>query len=1050
MATLASYGVPKVHGDTSPFQSPSTSTPTREAINVPKKSVPLSTSFSISLDNSSESMFPPRRPMSPTLGSAAAAMKKFLRRRRTTCEGDSPHQQHHYPSMLQTFVLVGGVGAESGTTIYDTDHIPSSLPSSPYSSIPLPMASMTKSQSHMATPPTSPINNISTMMRNDRGRDTRRGAYSVSRHLSSENNSRVEHNLVVGHKGVVDSTPKDMKKLKRSLSADSLAPFQARTSSLHRNHRRSTLGLDSAMEMLNVESLDQSMVKASSWDDDMDDEGCMSADVSFSSLLATDLEMLDSLKNEHRQGGKRTVAKEKKQHQSPPQINSRRQKSSIYQASMEFLASYHGPAHLGQGEFSARYLKKEQAKRPDRFLERSIPDPPSKTDMCTRSRLASVASNSTALLLQTDDEGILLISTTPTPTQFYSALKTRKALRTLVTDNEQEFENMLERGFLWSPVSELLDPYSQDDDDDDDDPLEDQDLMLPTVPPQYFLTLRITLTPWHARADESEIYGHFGSRQAPIPTITRKMSAYSLTSNVSPSLSPAASTTSLSLDSSISRDSSPSPSTPFPRDGSPESECPFKKAIKSALILERSSSLLRSKKQKVDRSPHASPKLTGRTLKTSHPSSCVPCHPLDMPVHPFDQESSRHPREESLPGTISNTSTLLSPTLLSPSQSRDQSLPPRKGSLSPLSLPLPNAQGNIGELISPPEKSKDRMRDHTRTTSPPTVPTRRKGSTPAIFYSPPGCNSSEPLIEQGSPTRPQSAAPRSLSMSGTPRPKRTDYVVPSLRAAARQPSSIPVRKRSDQSDVLNANLAAYRMNEERTSTRPQKQACRQKNSGNPQLAARGSPEEHQRVGELNDHLSSTGQQRLHSRDRQAASYASALPVLKSRKQAFYETSEGPNHMDHRGASNYSLVSSTSPPLSRPRHFWSSKEKNLGSDPLVTDILDYHMSEFDSHRAQDPRHTNEYHGKTPFTVSGVEIIPRSVHRHIVKVDRGFVITDNSHNNSSSQDERGDEMTDVTASSGLEAMSEKAVAAQDDGCWRPVQLCQTPAMQTFAFP
>lgn len=1043
MATPASYGVPRVHGDTSPLQSPSTSTPTREPINVPKTSAPLNTSFSTSLDNLSESMSPPRRPMSPTLGGAAAAMKKFLRRRRTACEGDSPQQQPHYPSMLQTFVLVGGVGVESGTTIYDTDHIPSSLPSSPYSSIPLPAASMTKSQSYMATYPTGSINNIGIMMRNDRGRDIRRGACTVSRHLSSENNSSVEHSSVVGHKGVVDSTPKDLTRLKRSLSADSLPPFQARSSSLHRNHRRSTLGLHSAMEMLNVESLDQSMAKASSWDDDKDDEGCMSADVSFSSLLATDLEMLDALKNEHRQGGKRTVAKEKKQQQRPPQSSSHRQKSSIYQASMEFLASYHGPAHIGQGEFSARHLKKEQGKRPDWFIERTIPDPPSKTDMCTRSRFASVASNPTTLLLQTDDEGILLISTRPTPTQFYSAIKTRRAIRTLVTDNEQEFENMLERGFLWSPVSELLDPYSSD---DDDDPLEDQNFMLPTVPPQYFLTLRITLTPWHARADESEIYGHFGSRQAPIPTITRNMSAYSLTSNVSPSLSPAASTTSLSLDS-ISSDSSPSPSTHFPRDGSPESECPFKKEIKSALILERSNSLLRSKKQKIDRSPHASPKLTERTLKTSHPSSSVPCHSFDTPVHPFDQESSRHPREGSLPGTISNTSTLLSPTLLSPSQSRDQSLPPRKGSLSPLSLPLPNTHGNIGELISPPEKSKDRVRDHTHSKSLPTVPTRRKGSTPAIFYSPPGCNSSEPSIEQGSPTRPQSAAPRSLSMSGTPRPRRTDYVVPSLRAAARQPSSIPVRKRSDQSDVMSANLAAYRMNEERTSTRPQKQACRQQNSGNPQLATRGLSEEHQRVGELNDHLPSTGQQRLHSRDRQAASYASALPVLKSRKQVFYETSESPNHMDHREASNYSLVSPTSP---RPRHFWSSKEKTLGSDPLVTNILDYHMSGFDNHRAQDPHHTDESHGKAPFTVSGVAIVPRSVYRHMVKVDRGFVITDNSRNMSSSQDERGDEATDVMTSSGLEAMSEKAVAAQEDGCWRPDQLCQTPTMQTFAFP
>lgn len=1088
MATLTSYEAPKAHGDAkSPRVSPSTYTTTisREPINIPRKSVSaLNTSLSTSLDNStlSESMTsPPRRPMSPTLGGAAAAMKKFLRRRRgTACEGDSqtppPQQQqpqNQRPSMLQAFVLVGGVGAESGTTIYDLDHIqPSSQPLSPYSSIVShsPVAfSVTKPQSHMATPPTSPIHHTGTnqsriptmILRTDRGRDIHRDAYiSSNRRLSPpENNTpSAERNSAVRHKDVLDSTPEGVQgRLRRSLSADSIVPsFQARSSSLHRHHdRRSTLGLDSAMELMLNESMDRSlMAKASSWDqDERDDEGCMSAEISFSSLLATDLEMLDSLKNEHRQGGsgKKTIAKEKKkrerqqqqqhqqksqQKQQQPQINSHRKKPSIYQASMDFLASYHGPTHTGQGEYSTRYLKKaaEQGKHPADWsaIERFTPDLPSKNDTSgSRSRFASVASanSSTTLLLHTDDDGaILLVSTRPTPTQFYSALKTRRALRTLVTNNEQEFENMLERGFIWSPVSELVDPNNPDDDEVLED--QDQDFMISSVPPQYFMTLRITLTPWHARADESEIYGHFARKQAPIPTITKTPSACSLNSSISPSLSPAASATSLSLESSMSSDSGPSaPSTPPPKDGSPESECPFTKAIRTApVILERSSSLLRSRKQ-IDRSPHASPKLTGRTLKASPPSSIVPCHPFDARVHPLDCDSE------------------------------DQSLPSKEGLLGPLSLPLPNTHGNSGKPISPPEKSKDRLRDYTRdyASTPREVP-RRKGSTPAIFYSPPGCNSSSDLLneDQGTPTRLQSAAPRSLSMSGSPRPRRTDYVAPSLRAAARQPSSIPVRKRSDQSDDMSANLAAARRmaEAERPSTRVI-EAWRQKTLGrtsNPQLSARGSPaaREHQRATELDGHLPSIGQQRLHSHDRQVASYTSALPVSKTR-QIFCEKPEGLTkyQMDYRDSSNYNLVAPASPtPTSTHHHFWSSKGKPSGdSDSLAPDqVLDCHHARYDNHRlAQIPRYqVNESRVKSPpFTVSGV-----------VKVDRGFVITNNSRSNrSSAQDECGSKVTDVvTPASGFETTRTEnaAVAAQESGCWRPVQLCQTPVMQTFAFP
>ncbi|KAF9137323.1 hypothetical protein BGX30_010335 [Mortierella sp. GBA39] len=100
---------------------------------------------------------------------------------------------------------------------------------------------------------------------------------------------------------------------------------------------------------------------------------------------------------------------------------------------------------------------------------------------------------------------ILLVSSSALPTQFYDSANTRSVLRTYLTSSGLEFDEMIEYGF----PSEA---FMNDDDDDSNTSSEDpsssqQKAAAELTPSCRFLTLRITLTPWHARADESTIYG---------------------------------------------------------------------------------------------------------------------------------------------------------------------------------------------------------------------------------------------------------------------------------------------------------------------------------------------------------------------------------------------------------------------------------------------------------------------------------------------------------------------------------------------------------------
>ncbi|KAG0369485.1 hypothetical protein BGZ54_009772, partial [Gamsiella multidivaricata] len=81
---------------------------------------------------------------------------------------------------------------------------------------------------------------------------------------------------------------------------------------------------------------------------------------------------------------------------------------------------------------------------------------------------------------------IMLISSISSPTRYYDCPRTRQAVRTYLTAGEREFDDMIEFGFPSSEVIEDKEGKSKD---------------------YRFLTLRLTLTPWHARADETMLYG---------------------------------------------------------------------------------------------------------------------------------------------------------------------------------------------------------------------------------------------------------------------------------------------------------------------------------------------------------------------------------------------------------------------------------------------------------------------------------------------------------------------------------------------------------------
>ncbi|KAG0301692.1 hypothetical protein BGZ98_008132 [Dissophora globulifera] len=96
-------------------------------------------------------------------------------------------------------------------------------------------------------------------------------------------------------------------------------------------------------------------------------------------------------------------------------------------------------------------------------------------------------------------KGNLIISNNSSPTQFYDAPQIRYALRTFMATGENSFDEMVEHGFpakaITNTRNEIVNRTS------------------PASSDCRYQTLRITLTPWHARADEQKLYGLISSTE---------------------------------------------------------------------------------------------------------------------------------------------------------------------------------------------------------------------------------------------------------------------------------------------------------------------------------------------------------------------------------------------------------------------------------------------------------------------------------------------------------------------------------------------------------
>ncbi|KAG0376187.1 hypothetical protein BGX24_008157 [Mortierella sp. AD032] len=425
---------------------------------------------------------------------------------------------------------------------------------------------------------------------------------------------------------------------------------------------------------------------------------------------------------------------------------------------------------------------------------------------------------------------IMLVSSSALPTQFYDSIKTRNVLRTYLTSSGLEFDEMIEYGF----PSEA---FMNNDDEDDLGPL-DLDLVgddslhsqhkkvaAELAPSCRFLTLRITLTPWHARANESTLYGPrvTAGRQLQFKAmVNRFFSRSNITTNAMIA-APLSSPSSLSLIGT----------TPSPK----------LRPVISAPMIGTSSPTYNTIAEDLQRSVHP---LTSVTL------SALDAAPASGAATPLSRPSSRATgryesrsnsrasspgRERSSPSSRrgspatdlsgSNTTPLLSSYTLPPTNSSSRmaavaaageavprvgrrlfsptpfstpslipvpisnastSQPPRKGSLSALSLPI-NLQHQQATSSSSPAHA-------------PMVPPRRKGSTPALFFTPP---SSTQSLESTTTTPDR----RGLRTAGG----REIYPSPSSRAAQNYGQfgfSPPPRRPSDQSDTISASLATAR------------------------------------------------------------------------------------------------------------------------------------------------------------------------------------------------------------------------------------------------
>ncbi|KAF9300407.1 hypothetical protein BGZ74_007930 [Mortierella antarctica] len=287
----------------------------------------------------------------------------------------------------------------------------------------------------------------------------------------------------------------------------------------------------------------------------------------------------------------------------------------------------------------------------------------------------------------------LPLTSLSSPTQYYDCPQTRNVVRFYLANNEYQFDEMLESGF---PSRSLR-------------------LAEETTEDSHFMTLRLTLTPWHARAEESQLYGPENTAK---PPHLRSM-VYKLFSRSSSSLLLSTSPPTPSSVSSIAR------------------QHVAKDSIYSGVD---------DVGARGDRSLSFSSTSSVFTPPTASPI------PGESRAHTKKLRGPTRDRGFRIIATSNNSESPMSPT-----QTRDYqylSSPPltpvqqRSGSLSALSLPI-----YASDEPSPP------------------IPARRKASTPALFYSVAQGNTSSLSLPE-TIERPRSAVPSKsgLRKATTPGP----------------------------------------------------------------------------------------------------------------------------------------------------------------------------------------------------------------------------------------------------------------------------------------
>ncbi|KAF9135971.1 hypothetical protein BG015_003210 [Linnemannia schmuckeri] len=406
---------------------------------------------------------------------------------------------------------------------------------------------------------------------------------------------------------------------------------------------------------------------------------------------------------------------------------------------------------------------------------------------------------------------ILLMPTISSPTRYYDCPRSRKLVRKYLTSKGREFDEMIEFGF---PLATIVDDNKSSSTSSSKD--------------CRFLTLRLTLTPWHARADEAKLYGLddavvVAAAAVPIKEMVNKfLSRTSAKLSYSPprilsllpdrklSLTPDSSLAiahqqqsslldsgAASTSSAMSLSLSQTPRNVF--DMSPGTTTTSKS-------LSGSSQLPPSglKSTKTTNSGAVSPATTGGTLpprrdkgfRIMDPSTMSTPTPLSLlaaspsPLLRTVNSADYLSIDPSSPGIMSTPPSTPSPTTVYSYQSQhpygqQHLLLPRKGSLSAMSNYYFQQQklhstGSFDDLTS-------------QLSPPPAVPARRKVSSPAIFDTNPTATAS---VHSGNDNSSNSIThgPRYQHLAPTPLP---EIMIPSPRSRSTSPFVTTANNRSN-------------------------------------------------------------------------------------------------------------------------------------------------------------------------------------------------------------------------------------------------------------